>query len=166
MIFFSNTFRNGSAARDQSLDNSRSYQRNDRDDARDNTSMRNIQPSYDSNRDRGNFKVPEGRARRRRNSRDHRERSFDRHRNRSRTSREPSFERNRRSSTSEHENWREEKIRSRQNSEREEKARSRQNSEREGSKEPERRELDMRKGGIIVLPQKKAEVSTAMDRPR
>lgn len=44
--------------------------------------------------------------------------------------------------------------------------RSRQNSEREGSKEPERRELDMRKAGIIILPQNKPEVSTATDRPR
>lgn len=194
-IFYFVFFRSGSAARDQSLDNSRSYQRNGRDDTRDGAPGRSIEPydsnkDNDSNRDKGNFKVPEGHGRRRRNSRDRRDHSFERRRNRSRTSREPSFERNRRSSTTEHENWREEKIRSRQNSEREEKIRSRQNSEREemirsrqnsereekirsrqnserdGSKESERKDLDMRKGGIIVLPQSKSEVASAMDRPR
>lgn len=100
------------------------------------------QNNYES-RDKSGFKVPESRGRRRR-SRERKDRSFDR-RNKSKPSRESSFERNRRSSTSEHENWREEIIR------------SRQNSEREGSKEPERKELE-KKGGIIILPAQKPEV--------
>lgn len=103
------------------------------------------QNNYES-KDKSGFKVPEPKGRRRR-SRDRKDRSFDR-RNKSRASRESSFERNRRSSTSEHENWREEIIR------------SRQNSERESSKEPERKELDIKKGGILILPTQKSEVIT------
>lgn len=77
--------------------------------------------------------------------------SFDRSRNRSRMSRESSFDRNRKSSTSECENWREEIIR------------NRQNSEREGSREPRE---DVKKGGIIVLPQPAKEGVVLGDRPR
>lgn len=106
------------------------------------------EPTYEA-REKPAFKEPRSRRRR---SRDKRERSFDR-RNKSRPSRDSSFERNRRSSTSEHENWREEIIR------------SRQNSERESSKEPEK--LDVKKGGIIILPAQRTEPSTAtMERPR
>lgn len=125
--------RNTSKVRDVSCENSQHPVPNDEG------RKSNQGGGYES-RDKGVFKVPETKGRRRR-SRDRRDRSFDR-RNKSKPSRESSFERNRRSSTSEHENWREEIIR------------SRQNSEREGSKEP----LDVKKGGILILPSQKPEV--------
>lgn len=90
--------------------------------------------------DNREFKLPESRRNRRRNSR--RENSYDRRGSSRNASRESSFDRHRKSSTSEHENWREE-IRLRQQREN---ARSRQNSERETENFP------VRKGGIIVLP--------------
>lgn len=139
--FFVN--RNGSKTRDRdnSCDNSQLHSL--ADDHRN--ARANNQNNYES-RDKSGFKVPPEPRGRRRRSKDRRDQSFDR-RNKSRASRESSFERNRRSSTSEHENWREEIIR------------SRQNSEREGSKEPERKELDVnKKGGIIILPAQKSEV--------
>ncbi|RZB54405.1 telomerase-binding protein EST1A [Asbolus verrucosus] len=127
--------KSGSGVRDSSLDNSKSTSR--QNDA---------------------FKVPqEPRGRRhRRHSRDRRDASHER---RSRNpSRDTSFDRNRRGSTTEPENWREE-IRSRQNSEREHSDRSRRNSEREADK------INVKKAGVLVLPQKQPEVAH-VDQPK
>ncbi|KAF5286717.1 hypothetical protein FQR65_LT12470 [Abscondita terminalis] len=75
-----------------------------------------------------NFKVPDNRYRRRRNSRD------------KNASRESSFDRGT-GTRNEPENWREENLRTRRNSE----------------KEPEPKEVDVnKKGGIIILPPKEA----------
>ncbi|KAK4875117.1 hypothetical protein RN001_011539 [Aquatica leii] len=83
-----------------------------------------------------NFKVPDNRYRRRRNSRD------------KNASRESSFDRGT-SSRNEPENWREENLRTRRNSE----------------KEVEPKELDVKKGGIITLPPKDVK-SVSVDWPR
>lgn len=106
--------------------------------------------SLDNSRD--TFKIPQEPPRSRRNrrhSRDHRDSSFDRR------SRDTSFDRTRRGSTTEPENWREE-IRSRQNSEREFSDRSRRNSERD---------VTVKKGGVLILPQKQLE-QAIVDQPR
>lgn len=102
-----------------------------------NRTRQNSYNSTDGNRD---FRVPENRHRRRRGSRDKRDNSYDRYHNRSRNaSRESSFDRTKKTSSSEYENWRDE-------------IRSRQNSEKETSKEPERKPIEIKKGGILILP--------------
>lgn len=112
-----------------------------------NRTRKNSYNSIDSNKD--TFKVPESRAiRRRRNSRDNRSRN---------ASRESSFDRGA-ASSHEPENWRDEMLR------------SRHNSERESSREPEHKENEVRKGGIIVLPNKESQRSKPpflnVERPR
>ncbi|KAH1009281.1 hypothetical protein HUJ04_001658 [Dendroctonus ponderosae] len=118
-------------------------------------------------RDR-DFKVPHdsgsGRhGRRRRSSRDTRDVSFDRFHNKSRgPSREVSFDRSQSGQTG---NWRDEIIRSRQNSEREGSVmnsrissdRSRQNSERDDHISID---IPSKKGGLLVLPSAKSPESS------
>lgn len=96
----------------------------------------------------------------RRPSRDCRDSSHDRYSGKQK--REPSFDRNKRDSTAETENWREE-SRSRHNSEREYSDRSRKNSERENGSE----NINVKKAGMLVLPQQKlSEVTQNVEQPR
>lgn len=150
-----NKKRSDSRGRDRSTDNqhtnrnqSRNYQPEE-DQKRDRNRIRqNSVCSVDSNKD--NFKVPDA-PRHRRRSKNRRDNSYDR-RNRSKNaSRESSFDRTRRSSTSEHENWREE-MKPRELAEREF-VRSRHNSEMEPSKDNDKKESNIRRGGLLVLPQ-------------
>ncbi|XP_066253104.1 telomerase-binding protein EST1A isoform X2 [Euwallacea similis] len=134
--------------------------------------------SYTSVENQDNFKVPQesgsGRhgRRRRRSSRDHRDSSFERFGNKSRgPSREVSFDR---SQTSNSHNWRDEIIRSRQNSDREGSALNRPRSpvhkdsvDGESRKEPVV-DSTAKKGGILILPANKSlnAATSNSDRPK
>lgn len=137
--------------RKRSKQRNRSGSRNrDSSNTRSNTAL-----SRQSSVDNREFKVPMevSRSRRRRHSRDRRDSSYDRYHHNS--SRDCSFDRHRKSSTSECENWREEIIRSRQNSER-----SRNNSE---TLKLEDLKMDggVKKGGVLFLPKSPDSKQTA-----
>ncbi|KAJ8970512.1 hypothetical protein NQ314_001188 [Rhamnusium bicolor] len=132
---------------------------------RNGCSMQNSTTSIDS---RDGFKVPQDSygSRRRKNSQDNREKSYDRfHSNSRNPSRDSSWDRNR-STTSGTENWREEIVRSRQNSEKE--PRSGSSLEVEDYKNLD---TNTKTAGIIVLPQHKSEPAhpptlSSSDHPR
>ncbi|XP_076251691.1 smg6 nonsense mediated mRNA decay factor isoform X1 [Rhynchophorus ferrugineus] len=138
---------------------------------------RNRQDSITSIESRDNFRVPHtphsnrGDRRRRRDSRAHREASFDQYHNRSRgPSRDVSFDRSNSTGTSE--NWRDEIRRSRQNSDREGSVLSRRiSSDRSRTNsELEDHPIDstIKKAGILVLPPKSPELSqnSNIERPK
>ncbi|KAJ8915058.1 hypothetical protein NQ315_014313 [Exocentrus adspersus] len=122
---------------------------------RSDCTRQNSTTSVDS---KDSFKVPQGNYSRRRASRDRREKSFDRfHGSSKNPSRECSWDRNR-GASSVTENWRDEMVRSRQNSEKSESI-------------LEDVESVTKKPGIIVLPHQKPESSrppslNSSDRPR